>query len=160
MMTNDPLISIGSVAARTGCAVSAVRFYADRGLVPSVRSAAGHRMFRRSSIRRISFILIAQNLDYSLAEITELLAGLPEQRTPNKRDWDKLSKRMQAGIEADIKRLKRLHSTLSGCIGCGCLSLKTCNLHNPDDVIAVRGTGARFAMGDRFVDGKTIPADK
>ncbi len=147
-MKNDPLINIGLVASRTGTKVSAIRFYADEGLIPSVRASNGHRLFSKSVIRRVSFILIAQNLGYSLSDIAKALASLPENRTPTKADWEKLSETFGEEIDQRIQQLSDLRRLLSGCIGCGCLSLQKCKLYNPGDHIASRGNGARFLLGD------------
>ena len=147
-MKNDPLMSIGLIAKRTGSNVSAIRFYASENLIPFTRSTSGHRLFHRSVIRRISFILISQNLGYSLHEIKDALDSLPNNRTPTKADWEKLSKRFSKDIESRIDELKALQSKLSGCIGCGCLSLKKCQLYNLDDHISEKGAGARFLLGD------------
>ena len=147
-MKNDPLMTIGLIAKRTGSSVSAIRFYATENLIPSSRSPSGHRLFHRSVIRRISFILISQNLGYSLQEIKRALVSLPDNRTPTKTDWERLSKRFSKDIESRINELKELQSKLSGCIGCGCLSLKKCKLYNLNDHIAEKGAGARFLLGD------------
>ena len=147
-MKNDPLMSIGLIAKRTGSNVSAIRFYASENLIPFTRSTSGHRLFHRSVIRRISFILISQNLGYSLHEIKHALDSLPNNRTPTKTDWEKLSKRFSKDIESRINELNELQSKLSGCIGCGCLSLKKCQLYNLDDHISEKGSGARFLLGD------------
>lgn len=149
-MKNDPLISIGVLAKRTGSAVSAIRFYASENLIPSVRSPAGHRLFHRSVIRRVSFILIAQNLGYSLKRIKVVLESLPEGRTPTKADWAKVSKVFSNDIDEQIEKLTNLKDSLSSCIGCGCLSLKLCRLYNPEDQIQVRGAGPRYLLGDNF----------
>lgn len=151
-MTKDPTISIGQVAKRTGLAVSAIRFYADEKLLPSSRGAGGQRLFQRSVIRRVSFILISQQLGYSLNDIRSALASLPDERTPTKADWDKLSRKFSKDIDKKIATLEKLGDSLSGCIGCGCLSLKRCKLYNPDDRIRHKGTGPRFLMGDSAVD--------
>jgi len=148
-MSEINLLSIGEVAKRTGTRVSAVRFYADRGLIPSIRAASGHRFFARHVIRRVSFILVAQSMGYSLARVAELLQGLPESRTPNKRDWQILSKKFVLDIDERINQLETLKNKLDGCIGCGCLSLKSCRLYNPDDIAAKFGTGARYILGDQ-----------
>lgn len=148
-MRNDPLMSIGLIAKRTGTNVSAIRFYASENLIPFTRSTSGHRHFHRSVIRRISFILISQNLGYSLHEIKDALDSLPDNRTPTKADWEKLSKRFSKDIESRINELKALQSKLSGCIGCGCLSLNKCQLYNQDDYISEKGAGARFLLGDK-----------
>jgi len=149
-MKNDPLISIGRVAKRSGSSVSAIRFYADEGLVPSVRSASGHRLFAKSSLRRVSFILISQSLGYTLQEIKKVLESLPSNRTPTQADWRRLSKMFGQELDQRIAKLKRLKESLDGCIGCGCLSLQHCALYNPDDKIAARGAGARYLLGDRY----------
>jgi MerR family redox-sensitive transcriptional activator SoxR len=151
-MKNDPFISIGAVAKRTGTSVSAIRFYADEGIIPAIRNNAGQRLFHRSVIRRVSFILIAQNLGYSLSQITSALDALPDGRTPTKGDWDRLSRVFSKDIDAKIAQLQNLKDSLSGCIGCGCLSLKKCRLYNPDDHIRKQGAGARYLLGDSFKD--------
>lgn len=151
-MPKDNYVSIGFVAKRTGNAVSLIRYYANVGLIPSIRTSGGSRMFMRSVIRRVSFILIAQNLGYSLKEIQQLLGSLPDSRTPTKDDWARLSKVFNLGIEKQIEQLQRLQSSLDGCIGCGCLSLDKCRLYNRDDKINQLGAGPRFLLGDNSVD--------
>jgi MerR family redox-sensitive transcriptional activator SoxR len=151
-MKNDPLLSIGNIAKRTGSKVSAIRFYESEGLVPSIRNPGGHRLFHRSVIRRISFILIAQNLGYSLSQIKGALAKLPEERTPTKTDWDRLSRVFSKDIDEKISQLQDLKEKLTGCIGCGCLSLKKCQLYNPEDKINIKGAGARYLLGNSFKD--------
>ena len=146
-----PLLSIGEIAKRTGTNVSTIRFYADEGLIPVARSSSGHRVFSRAVIRRISFILIAQNLGYSLKRIRLALNALPEKRTPTKADWTRLSRQFSGDIERRIEHLKTLQSKLDGCIGCGCLSLKTCRLYNSDDSASALGAGPRYLLGDRFI---------
>ncbi len=128
--------------------MSAVRFYDDKKLLPSVRSAGGKRLFPRSAIRRVSFILISQRLGYSLEEIAGLLSTLPDQRTPNKADWQRLSRQFCVDIDDRIARLTDLKNALTGCIGCGCLSLQKCHIYNPSDSAAGQGNGPRYLMGD------------
>ena len=150
-MPKDTLLSIGKIAERTGAAVSAIRFYEKERLIPAVRSPSGHRLFHRSVIRRISFILISQQLGFSLQEIRDALATLPDERTPTKADWDKLARLFSKELDSRIARLEKLRESLSGCIGCGCLSLQRCRLYNRDDVIADCGAGPRFLLGDKPV---------
>lgn len=140
------LLTIGEVARRTGLAVSAIRYYDDEGLVSARRTSGGRRMFIRSDIRRLSFILIAQQMGFSLEEIRAQLKGLPLERTPNKRDWEKISRGFRAQLDARIGMLERLRDRLDGCIGCGCLSLQTCKLYNPDDRAARTGAGPRLVV--------------
>lgn len=134
-------LSIGYMSERTGIAVSAIRFYEDQGLITPDRNAGGQRQFQRADLRRLSFILIAQQMGFSIAEIREQLASLPQSRTPTAADWRKLSTRYRKTLDARIALLERMRDDLDGCIGCGCLSLERCALYNPDDQIARRGPG-------------------
>jgi MerR family redox-sensitive transcriptional activator SoxR len=147
-MKQSVLVSIGFIAGRTGSTVSAVRFYADQNMIPSTRNQSGHRVFHRSVIRRVSFILIAQNLGYSLKQIAALLAKLPDRRTPTKRDWEILSQDFNLDLQKRIDALTKLQNTLSTCIGCGCLSLENCELYNASDQAFEYGSGARYLLGN------------
>ena len=142
MKPND-LLTIGEVAQRTGLAISAIRYYEEKGLVEPIRTSGNQRRFLRSDIRRLSFILIAQRLGLSLAEIEEALAGLPQGRTPNAADWKRISGSIRKRIEDQIASLEKMRDSLDGCIGCGCLSLKKCALYNADDKWGENGTGPR-----------------
>ena len=151
MKASDRL-AIGDVALRTGLSVSAIRFYEDRGLVEAERNTGGQRRFLRADIRRLSFIQIAQQLGFSIAQIKHLLDQLPNGRTPNKRDWAKISKAFRTDIDERIATLERLRDKLDGCIGCGCLSLSNCALYNPADKASLNGAGARFVLTDERVE--------
>ncbi len=142
-MGPDDELTIGAVAARSGVAVSAVRFYDDQGLIRSVRSPAGHRRYPRSTLRRIAFIRAAQHVGVSLADIGSALAALPGGRAPNRADWAELSRGFRERLDGQIRALERLRDGLADCIGCGCLSLQRCRLYNRDDVCADAGPGAR-----------------
>ena len=148
MIKRAPQLSIGQVAERTGLSVSAIRFYEERGLVAPFRNAGGQRRFRRSDIRRLSFVLIAQQLGFSLEEIVERLKGLPEGRTPTKRDWARISTSFRQVLQERIDIMKRMQERLDGCIGCGCLSLANCALYNPEDRANRLGAGPRYLLGD------------
>ena len=141
-------LSIGQVADRTGLAVSAIRFYEEQGLVHPFRNAGGQRRFDRGDIRRLSFVMISQQLGFSLADIRTLLKGLPEGRTPTKSDWTRISGRFRKEIDTRITGLTLLRDRLDSCIGCGCLSLKTCRLYNTEDRAAAKGQGPRYLLGD------------
>ncbi len=141
--TAKDLISIGEMARRTGLSVSAIRFYEDKGLVEPIRTSGNQRRFLRSDIRRLSFILIAQQLGLALGDIESELGRLPKGRTPNARDWQKISRSIRGGIDSKIAQLERTRDKLDGCIGCGCLSLTHCQLYNKDDVLADEGSGPR-----------------
>jgi MerR family redox-sensitive transcriptional activator SoxR len=137
-------LTIGQLAERAGVATSAIRFYEARGLIRSVRTTGNQRRFEQATLRRIAFIRTAQRVGLSLEEVAEALATLPENRTPTKADWSRLGRAWRPRIEQQIERLERLRDKLDGCIGCGCLSLRTCALNNPDDEVAPRGPGAVF----------------
>jgi len=144
----DNLLTIGEVAERSGLATSAIRFYERQGLVHAERTPSGQRRFRRDVLRRIAFVRIAQRVGLTLEEIAAALAVLPVDRAPTRRDWERLTAGWQARIEQRISLLEALQSGLSGCIGCGCLSLRTCALANPDDVASAAGSGPQYLMGD------------
>ena len=146
------LMTIGEVAERTGVAVSALRFYDAEGFIGSQRTSGGQRRFSREVLRRIAFIRVAQTVGLTLEEIRDSLATLPEGRTPTKADWTRLSRAWRPRLDSQIALLERLRDELSSCIGCGCLSLQSCALYNPDDLAASRGAGARYLMGDTPAD--------
>ncbi|WP_246839088.1 redox-sensitive transcriptional activator SoxR [Leptospira wolffii] len=148
-MDKDEFLSISQVAKRSGVASSALRFYEERGLISSQRAGSGHRQYRRHVLRRIAFIVFAQKVGLTLDEISAEIAKLPEDHTPNGQDWSKLSKTWKSRIEERIEELQRLHSGLSVCIGCGCLSLTTCKLANPQDKLGRYGSGPLRWMAKR-----------
>jgi MerR family redox-sensitive transcriptional activator SoxR len=141
-------LSIGAVSERTGVAHSALRFYEAEGLIHATRSAGGQRRYPRDVLRRVSFIRIAQQVGLSLEEIRTALSSLPDNRTPNKHDWERLSTSWRPRLDAQIAMLERLRDRLTGCIGCGCLSLQACRLLNPGDEAASRGPGPRYILDD------------
>ncbi|OWV33041.1 redox-sensitive transcriptional activator SoxR [Pacificimonas flava] len=143
------IISIGALAERTGASVSAIRFYEKEGLITPMRSGGNQRRYLRADIRRLSFIRIAQQLGLSLEDIRGALASLPYGRTPNAKDWAKLAAAIREDLNRRIERLTRLRDNLDGCIGCGCLSMKTCALWNPEDAAREKGAGPRWVIGDR-----------
>jgi len=147
-MPAELLLSVGEVARRSGVAVSALHFYESQGLLSAERSRGNQRRYRRDVLRRVAFVRAAQMLGISLAEIAEVLQQLPQQRTPTKADWTRLSSRWRESLDQRIADLVTLRDQLQGCIGCGCLSLKACRLYNPADVLAGQGPGPR-RLGQR-----------
>ena len=141
-------LTIGEAAARSGVATSALRFYETRGLIRSIRVSGNHRRYHRSELRRIAVIRMAQTLGFTLQEISAALKNLPKERTPTKKDWEKLSTLWRGQLDAKIDRMQRLRDQLSGCIGCGCLSLKRCALYNPNDEAGKEGVGPRYLLED------------
>ena len=139
-------VPIGTLARRTGLAVSAIRFYETKGLIRPVRTSGNQRRFLRSDIRRLSFVLIAQRLGLGLFEIEEALATLPYGRAPSLSDWQRVSRNMRGQIDARIQLLTRARAKLEDCIGCGCLSLQRCQLLNKEDRAALAGSGPRFVL--------------
>ena len=141
------VLTIAEVARRSGVAASALRFYEQRGLIRSERTGSGHRRFPRAVLRRIAFIVFAQKIGLSLEEIASELAKLPANRVPERADWARLSAGWTARVDERIAELHRLKDGLTGCIGCGCLSLQQCRLANPQDRVARSGPGPRFWIG-------------
>lgn len=137
-------LSVGEVAARSGLRVSAVHFYEARGLIHAMRSSGNQRRFAREVLRRIAVIKVAQRAGIPLARIREALGSLPEHRAPNRKDWELLSASWRSELDLRIERLTRLRDQLSGCIGCGCLSIDVCPLRNPGDELAAEGPGPRL----------------
>jgi MerR family redox-sensitive transcriptional activator SoxR len=131
----------GEVARRSGVAVSALHFYEREGLIDSTRTAGNQRRYHRDVLRRISFIRIAQRVGIPLAEIRAALRTLPEGRTPTRADWARLSQLWRRELDERILRLTQLRDELAECIGCGCLSLRSCRLANPDDQLGAAGPG-------------------
>ena len=142
-LSRNDLIPIGEMARRTGLSVSAIRFYEGKGLIEPVRTSGNQRRFLRSDIRRVSFILIAQQLGLTLGEIDALMAQLPHGRTPTAKDWRIMSQAIRAQLDERIAQMERTRDRLDGCIGCGCLSLEHCAIYNPDDKLAAKGPGPR-----------------
>ncbi|HUE01360.1 MAG TPA: redox-sensitive transcriptional activator SoxR [Bryobacteraceae bacterium] len=142
------LLTISEVSRRSGVAASALRFYEERGLIKSERAGSGHRRYPRAVLRRIAFIVFAQRIGLTLEEVGAALAKLPRDRAPEGADWAKLSGGWTSRIDERIAELERLRAGLTGCIGCGCLSLEKCKLANPGDRAARYGPGPRYWVGD------------
>ncbi len=141
-----PQLTVGELSERTGVAPSALRFYEAEKLIHATRSEGGQRRYARETLRRVSFIRVAKEVGLSLEEIHSALASLPENRTPNEKDWATLSASWRPRIDAQIALLERLRDRLDKCIGCGCLSLRVCRLVNPGDEAGERGPGPRFVL--------------
>jgi MerR family redox-sensitive transcriptional activator SoxR len=159
---NDPpmpllpdLIPIGVLAARSGVSTSALRFYEARGLIQASRNAGNQRRYPRYTLRRVAFIRAAQRVGLTLEEIQGALAGLPTDRAPARADWVRLSDAWRPRLDARIRGIETLRDELTGCIGCGCLSLRTCRLVNRDDISAEVGAGS-YLQADR---GASVASD-
>lgn len=140
-MNEEANWSVGRVAKRCGVNVSTLHFYEEKGLIRSWRNSGNQRRYKPDVIRRISVIKAAQKLGVTLEEINTALLQLPYNRTPTKKDWEMLSTTWQSMLNQRIKKLEGLRDSLSSCIGCGCLSLKSCPLYNPDDILSEKGQG-------------------
>lgn len=136
------LLTIGEVAHRSGVPQTALRFYEDKGLISATRTGGNQRRYERVVLRRLAFIRAAQRVGLSLEQIAGALATLPDDHAPTKTDWTRLSRSWRDELDARIDGLQRLRDQLTGCIGCGCLSLRSCALQNPDDRMAEQGPGA------------------
>ena len=144
----DEYLTIGAVAERTGVATSALRYYEERGLITSERTSGNQRRYRRAAIRTVSIIRAGQEVGLSLDEIAAGLATLPDRSTPTKADWTRLAASWRKGLDRRIRELEALRDDLGECIGCGCLSLRSCVRFNPGDRAHASGTGARYLLGD------------
>ncbi|MEM9474728.1 MAG: redox-sensitive transcriptional activator SoxR [Pseudomonadota bacterium] len=137
-------LTVGEVARRTGVAVSALHFYERKGLIRSERSAANHRVYPRNIIRRVTIIQIAQKAGVSLTEVARAFATLPTDRAISAKDWARVSTLWRDGLQDRIALLTALRDDLTGCIGCGCLSVDECPLANTDDKLGALGAGAHL----------------
>jgi MerR family redox-sensitive transcriptional activator SoxR len=133
------LLTIGQLAERAGVPTSAIRYNEEKGLVRSTRTTGNQRRYAKSTLRRVAFIRAAQQVGLRLEEVAEALSTLPDNRTPTKSDWHRISKEWKPRLEEQIRRIRLLEQRLDSCIGCGCLSLKSCSLMNPGDVAGERG---------------------
>jgi MerR family transcriptional regulator, redox-sensitive transcriptional activator SoxR len=139
-------LTVGQLAARSGAAVSALRFYESKGLITSRRTPGNQRRYTRDTLRRVAFVRAAQRVGIPLAAIREALSRLPEERTPTREDWARLSEAWRSELDERIEQLNRLRDRLTDCIACGCLSLGTCALSNPDDTIGEHRAGSRLLV--------------
>lgn len=145
-MHKTDLLPIGALAARTGLSISAIRFYEAKDLLSALRNTGGQRRFMRSDIRRLSFIMVAQRLGFTLEEIRTHLSALPLGRTPTQADWTRISRIFRRRLDERIAALERMRGKLDECIGCGCLSLRRCALYNPGDRLSGEGAGPRLLL--------------
>jgi MerR family redox-sensitive transcriptional activator SoxR len=147
-MALGPTITIGELAARSGVATSALRFYEAKGLIAPERTEAGHRRYHRAALRRVAVIRAAQAVGLSLDGIAAALGTLGGRPAPTAAEWEQLSSAWLGALNARIAALEALRDNLDSCIGCGCLSLEACGLFNTGDRAASRGAGPRYLLGD------------
>ncbi|WP_342357633.1 redox-sensitive transcriptional activator SoxR [Moritella sp. 36] len=148
IMINKNYLTVGQLSERSGIATSALRFYETKNLILSFRTSGNQRRYNTSMLRRISLIQVAQSVGFTLEEITRELESLPMNKTPTKQDWERVAKKWEKDLDNKMKKIASLRENLTGCIGCGCLSMKKCHLLNPDDILHENGDGAQ-----RLVDG-------
>jgi MerR family transcriptional regulator, redox-sensitive transcriptional activator SoxR len=141
-------ITITELAARSGVAASALRYYESLGLIAAERTAGNQRRYRRSVLRRVAVIKVAQTMGVPLGQVHAALAKLPARRDPTPADWGRLSRAWRAELSDRIGTLEKLRDQLASCIGCGCLSLERCGLFNPADRAQTGGAGPRYLLGD------------
>lgn len=152
MKSSADVLTIAEVARRSGTTTATLRFYESRGLIEAARSAGNHRRYSRHVLRRVAVIRTAQRLGLTLDEIGTALGRLPAHSAPTKAQWAAMSRRWQADLTERIEAMTRLRDSLSDCIGCGCLSVTSCPIYNPQDALGERGPGARRWLGDRLPD--------
>ncbi len=151
-MAPEKKMTVSEVATRSGVSASALRFYERQGLIDSERTTGNQRRYHRDVLRRVAFIHVAQRVGLSLEEIGAALESLPAGRTPNQRDWERLSSRWRAELDERVRLLVALRDELTECIGCGCLTLQRCKLYNPEDGARRFGSGPRYLLGDSSLD--------
>lgn len=142
-MRNIVYLTIGQLAERSGVAPSALRFYETKGLIASIRTNGNQRRYQSAMLRRIALIQVAQSIGFTLEEITDELSTLPMNHTATKHDWELVAKKWQGQLDSKMAQIKSLQENLTGCIGCGCLSMQKCQLLNPEDILHDRGQGAQ-----------------
>ena len=142
-MRNIVYLTIGQLSERSGVAPSALRFYETKGLIASIRTNGNQRRYQSAMLRRIALIQVAQSIGFTLEEITEELSTLPMNQTATKRDWERVAKKWQGQLDSKMAQIKSLQENLTGCIGCGCLSMQKCQLLNPEDILHDQGQGAQ-----------------
>lgn len=147
-MASMDWLTIGDLATRSGVATSALRFYETKGLIESERTDGNQRRYPRATLRRVALIRAGQEVGLSLAELADALETLPHDKTPNKRDWQRLSRSWRRRLDAQIEELMAVRDELTDCIGCGCLSLQSCAIFNPGDAASGLGSGPRYLLGD------------
>ncbi|ALD12013.1 redox-sensitive transcriptional activator SoxR [Clavibacter capsici] len=144
----DELLTVGEMTRRTGVAASALRFYEDLGLIAAERTAGNQRRYARHMLRRVSLITVAKRLGIPLADVQATFDDVPLDRPPSHADWQRASRRWKRLLEERRQGIERLERELTGCIGCGCLSMRACGLLNPDDALGDRGAGPRRVQID------------
>jgi MerR family transcriptional regulator, redox-sensitive transcriptional activator SoxR len=144
MLRSRDLLTVGQVAERSGFATSALRYYERIGLVAATRTSGGQRRYERNVLRRLAFVRAARNVGLSLDEVEQALSTLPKGRAPSRSDWARLSRGWRGRLDEMINSLTALRDGLDSCIGCGCLSLRTCSIQNPADIAASQGIGAAY----------------
>ena len=137
-------LTIGELSARSGVSASALRFYERQGLIESTRSGGNQRRYHGTTLRKVALVRAGSAAGIPLARIRQALATLPANRPPTKRDWERLSRSWAQELDGRIAALEGVRGRLTTCIGCGCLSLKTCGLLNPGDEAATLGGGAHY----------------
>jgi MerR family redox-sensitive transcriptional activator SoxR len=147
-----PALTVGELSRRSGVPASALRFYEDEGLIHSRRTAGNQRRYGRDTLRRVTFIRMSQRVGMPLSKIREVLALLPDDRTPTRADWARISRCWQDDLNARIRQMEQLRDQLDDCIGCGCMSLAKCRLANPGDRLGADGPGPR-RLADHRGDG-------
>lgn len=145
-------LTIGELASRSGVATSALRFYETKDLIQSVRTDGNQRRYPRATLRRVALIRAGQEVGLTLSEVADALETLPHHKTPTKADWGRLSRAWRKRLDDQIDELQALRDDLTDCIGCGCLSLKSCAIFNPGDAASGLGTGPRYLLGDSSED--------
>ena len=144
-MTSD--LSVGDFAKRAGVPGSTIHYYEAEGLIESWRTPANHRRYDRRELRRVAIVRVAQSVGIPLSEIRTVLERLPRGRAISADQWANAAEPWKDALTERIALLTRLRDQMGFCIGCGCLSLESCPLYNPDDSLGAQGDGPRRWTG-------------
>lgn len=74
-MQHHPTLTIGTLAARSGCNVPTIRYYEEIGLLaPATRRSGGHRTFGERDLRRLTLIRRCRELGFPIERVRALVA--------------------------------------------------------------------------------------
>jgi MerR family redox-sensitive transcriptional activator SoxR len=149
-------MKIGALAARTGLAASAIRYYEKVGLLPAPYRTGGQRRFPEDALHRVLLIRYAGDMGLTLAEIKVFLSGL-RNATPVGTRWRNLAHRKIKDVDRTIERSLRLKSLLEHLLHCNCASLQVCvnRLSLSENLKYIRGNGNAKTSALRSRQGHT-----
>ena len=119
------LLQIGELAKRAGVRPSAVRYYEERGLIEPQRRHGGKRVYDEKSVERLTLIVFAKSLGFSLDDIRKLLLGFPDEMPAGAR-WSHLAQQKLAALDVMSQQIDTMRAALHKISRCGCRDLEQC----------------------------------